>query len=133
LDCIIKGEITGYVSVIVLNELLHKLIIGEIAQKYDLKPKQVLLRIKQDRTMFEELQAYEVIDDVIKNYGLKILPVSTKSFKLAIKFIQEFRLLTNDALHLAVMNQFEIADIASNDSDFDPIRIIKIWKPQKQQ
>jgi predicted nucleic acid-binding protein len=52
---------------------------------------------------------------------------------LALKFIQQYRIFSNDALHLAVMNQFEISDLASNDKDFDPISDIKIWKPQPQQ
>jgi predicted nucleic acid-binding protein len=115
------------------NELLHNLIIAEVAQKYNLKPRQVPLRIKQNRSMLDELQAYLVIEDVVENYGLKILPVTTESFKLALKFIQQYRIFSNDALHLAVMNQFEISDLASNDKDFDPISDIKIWKPQPQQ
>lgn len=41
-DRISKGELRGSISVIILNELLHKLMIGEIAQKYSLKPEQVI-------------------------------------------------------------------------------------------
>jgi predicted nucleic acid-binding protein len=38
LDRIQRGEVVGYISVLVLNELIHKLIIGEVAQKVGLKP-----------------------------------------------------------------------------------------------
>jgi len=36
----------GHVSVIVLNELVHKLIVGEVAQKAELKPGQVVQYLK---------------------------------------------------------------------------------------
>ena len=37
LDKVKAGEFNGIISVIVLNELIHKLIIGEIAEKEDLR------------------------------------------------------------------------------------------------
>ena len=121
---------TGFISVIVLNELLHKLMIGEIAQKCILKPEQVISRVKRDRTIMEHLQAYEIVEDVVQNYNLSILPVAVESFKLACKFMQEYRLLSNDAHHLAVMKQFEILDLVTNDKDFDSVSTLRIWKPE---
>jgi len=41
-----RGELMGHVSVIVLNELVHKLIVGEVAQKAELKPGQVVQYLK---------------------------------------------------------------------------------------
>ena len=42
LDRIHRGDVIGYVSAVVLNEFIHKLIIGEVAQKTKLKPGQVI-------------------------------------------------------------------------------------------
>jgi predicted nucleic acid-binding protein len=38
LDRVHRGDVTGYISGIVLNELIHKLVIGEVAEKIGLKP-----------------------------------------------------------------------------------------------
>jgi predicted nucleic acid-binding protein len=54
-DAISIGKSKGYISVIVLNELLHKLIIGEIAQKYNLKPEHVISHLKRNRAMLHDL------------------------------------------------------------------------------
>ena len=58
-DRVKTGEIHGEVSVIVLNELVHKLVIAEIADGEGLRPMQVLRRIKADRTLLQNLAAYE--------------------------------------------------------------------------
>jgi predicted nucleic acid-binding protein len=49
---------------------------------------------------------------------------------MAYQFMQDYRLLSNDALHLAVMKQNEILDIVTNDKDFELITNIKVWKPK---
>ena len=48
LDRIYKVEITGYISVVVLNELIHKLIVGEIAQKAGLKADRAIQYLKRN-------------------------------------------------------------------------------------
>ena len=125
-DRISKGDLRGSISVIILNELLHKLMIGEIAQKYGLKPEQVILRIKRDRTILKSLHAYEIVEDVVQNYNLSILSVNVETFKLAHEYMQDYRLLSNDALHLAVMTQLEISDLVTNDKDFESIHTLRI-------
>jgi len=80
LDRIHRGDVTGHVSAIVLNEFIHKLIIGEVAQKTGLK--------------------------------------------------QAHRLMSNDALHLAVMQKSNLQNLVTNDSDFDGIEGVHVWKPQ---
>ena len=46
LDRIHRGDLTGYISGIVLNEFIHKLIIGEVAEKTGIKPSQVVQYLK---------------------------------------------------------------------------------------
>jgi len=46
LDRIIKKELKGFISIIVLNELIHKLIIGEISQKKGIEPKYVVRQLR---------------------------------------------------------------------------------------
>jgi len=64
LDRIRQEDVAGYISVIVLNELIHKLIIGEVAQKAGLKPGQVIQYLKRHRKVLEDLEAYEVLAEV---------------------------------------------------------------------
>ena len=56
LDRIHQGEVPGYISVIVLNELIHQLIVGEIAQKTSLTAHQAIQFLKRNREILEELE-----------------------------------------------------------------------------
>jgi hypothetical protein len=39
------------------------------------------------------------------------------------------RLLTNDAITLAVMKRYHLRNIATNDPDFERVTDLLIWKP----
>jgi predicted nucleic acid-binding protein len=117
--------------VIVLNELVHKLIIGEVAQKMGLKPGQVIRYLKRHGEILETLEAYEVAAEVETSYGLTILGVTAETFSTARRLMQIHRLLSNDALHLAVMQEAKIWNLVTNDTDFDKVEGIQVWKPEE--
>ena len=131
LDRIHRGDVIGHVSVIVLNEFTHKLIIGEIAQKTGLKPGQVIQHLKRKPEALEELGAYAIIDEVDTGYDLIVLEVTADIFRMARRLMQVHRLMSNDALHLAVMQKNNLQNLVTNDFDFDGIEGVHVWKPQK--
>ena len=51
-------DVEGKISVIVLNELIHKLVIGEVAQKEGIRPSQAVRYIKDNPEVLEDLKAY---------------------------------------------------------------------------
>ena len=129
LDRISRGEVEGVVSVIVLNELLHQLVIGEVSHKQGIRPFQAVRYIKEHPDVLSDLVAYEVVEDVEKNYGLRVVEIGVEAFALARTLMREHRLLSNDALHLAVMQIEAMTDLVTNDRDFDRVAGIKVWKP----
>lgn len=129
LDRIKLAEIRGVISVIVLNELIHKMIIAEIAQKKDLKSIQVIRYIKNNPQILKELESYEIIKDVETSYNLEIVDVKKEDFLQAQSLMPRYFLLSNDALHLAIMEREGINKIATNDPDFDRVKDITVWKP----
>jgi len=129
LDRIHRGDVTGYVSAVVLNEFIHKLIIGEVAQKTGLKPGQVIQYLKRKPEALEELEAYAIVDEVDTSYDLIILEVTADIFRIARRLMQAYRLMSNDALHLAVMQKSNLQNLVTNDSDFDGIEGVHVWKP----
>jgi len=129
LDRIHRGDVTGYVSAVVLNEFIHKLIIGEVAQKTGIKPGQVIQYLKRKPEALEELEAYAIVDEVDTSYDLIILEVTADIFRIARRLMQAYRLMSNDALHLAVMQKSNLQNLVTNDSDFDGIEGVHVWKP----
>jgi len=132
LDRICSTEVEGVISVIVLNELLHQLVIGEVSQREGLRPFQAVRYIKDHPDVLTDLAAYEVVEDVEKNYGFQVAGVGAETFAVARALMREHRLLSNDALHLAVMQIEAITDLVTNDRDFDRVVGIRVWKPASE-
>ncbi|MCD4841097.1 MAG: PIN domain-containing protein, partial [Methanosarcinales archaeon] len=58
--------------------------------------------------------------------------INERTIKKSIILGEKYGLLTTDAIHLAAMKQYEIIHLASNDSDFDKVDFIKVYKPNNQ-
>ena len=133
LDRVHRGDVTGYISGIVLNELIHKLVIGEVAEKTGLKPGQVIQHLKRNPEALEKLEAYTIVDEIETAYNLIILDVTIDIFRTARRLMKVHHLMSNDALHLAVMQKSNLQNLVSNDSDFHGIDGIHVWKPRENK
>ena len=131
LNKIDRGRINGFTSITVLNELLHKLVLAEIADKQGLKLLDVINLIKKTPDILKDLEVYEIIERVETLDNLVIYNINTEHFIIARKFMKQYGLLSNDALHVAVMKTHGIENIASNDLDFERVRWVKLYKPSK--
>jgi predicted nucleic acid-binding protein len=41
----------------------------------------------------------------------------------------KFKLMTNDAIHVATCKFYNIVDIATNDTDFQRVHFLRAWNP----
>jgi len=128
-----REEIKGITSIIVLNEVLHKLILGEIAEKHGLKLYQVIDLIKQNPEILKDMRTYEIMDKVESTSNLSILNATSQNFTQARKLMKGHSLLSNDAIHLAIMKENNMINLASNDSDFERVEWIKLYKPSREE
>ena len=83
LERVKSGDIKGRISVIVLNELMHKLIVGEIAEKKNIKPFSAVSYIKKNPDVLENLKAYEIVEEVASDYNVTIIDIKKIFFWLA--------------------------------------------------
>jgi predicted nucleic acid-binding protein len=72
--------------------------------------------------------AYSVLDDVF-NSRMVIIPLTLEVLQYAKTFSKKYNLLFSDAIHVASCNLFKIKNIATNDSDFERVDFLKIWRP----
>ena len=49
-------------------------------------------------------------------------------FAVALEFMKRYRLMSNDAFHVAMMKGHGITNIATDDPDFERVGWIKVWK-----
>lgn len=129
LDRVESGEITGVTSVLSINETVHKLSIIELSSKLKKKPVLILHLIKKNPSLLDDLETPFVAAESIMNMNLEIVTLFVTIFIEALEFMKRYRLMSNDAIHVATMKRHGITNIATNDPDFKRVGWIKIWKP----
>ena len=68
----------------------------------------------------------ELIDRAILPY-VDVLPLTVGEYLKAREYLLKYNLNPSDALHLAVMDNFKIQAIATEDKDFDRTHAKRIW------
>jgi len=80
----------------------------------------------------EALKSLEKSEDAIAEipkFNISILPLARDGIFESRVMRETHCLLTNDSLNLYIMKANEIRDIATNDSDFEQVDWITVWKP----
>lgn len=105
-------EIIGYVNPIIIEEVYHKLLILEVCDLYNKLPYQAVRFIKQNPHILSQTnKAKDVIDEILKYKGLKILEIGYSTIIEAKKLFNI--LLGSDAIHAATCKIYGISDIAT--------------------
>ena len=121
------GEVIGFTSSTVINELFHTILIGEIKRKYEVND--IIHFIKEHPDVISECSfAYDVLDDIFDS-SVVILPLTLEVLKYSKTLSKKHKLLFSDAIHAASCKVFGIKNIATNDSDFDRVDFLKKWRP----
>ena len=77
----------------------------------------------------DSTKAWAAVEKIKHINNLKIVGIDESVFDLALQYSKKYGLLSNDALHLAIMKQEGVAAMASNDRDFSGVKWIQIWRP----
>lgn len=124
------GYYRGITSVEVLHELVHKLMIDELYKSIGEKvTKSKSKKIIKDPRAIKGLTKYrEIMNDVI-GLGIPAFSSSNTDFKRALKYQSDYGMLSTDAMNLALMKEFEIENIATNDKDFEKVSWLNVYGP----
>jgi predicted nucleic acid-binding protein len=87
----------------------------------------VVQEIKRDPSLIG-LVDFDVVTNLLEHLRVETLPISCDCNEL-VKIIREHLLLPHDALHVVTMHRYGIANIATNDPDFERVEWVQIWKP----
>lgn len=124
-------DIIAYTSTIVLTEVLHRLMIAEVVERYNLKPKDALEFLKKAETI-PSLEKAENAIRKVPQFNIKVLHLPEEAIFQSAELRREYSLLTNDSLNLYSMLSNHLSDIATNDTDFERVKNIRVWKPKWQ-
>jgi predicted nucleic acid-binding protein len=127
LEKIEKGDYQGYVNDIVLSEVQLNFIKSEFFKLKGIEPQRVVREIKRKPNLLEFVNFNE-ITELFESLRIEILPIEYKCEEIT-KFMKRYHFLPNDAIHIATMKRYGMTHIATNDSDFERVEWITVWKP----
>ena len=113
---------------LILNEVVHKLMLAEVIKINRLSSEREALKlIRKNPDIISRLHT------TWSNYAYirrSITEVDERAMDLSVQISERYRLLISDAVHIAIMKKRGIVDLASNDSDFERVAGINLWKPR---
>ena len=122
-------DIDAHTSTIVLAEVMHRLMVAEVIEKYDVEPRGAIRFLKENPEVIPTLEKCENAMEKIPQFGVKVLLVTVEAIFQSRELRRQYLLMTNDSLNLYVMRSNQLYDIATNDGDFERVEWLKVWKP----
>jgi len=129
LDRCASRELKAYTSVITAAETIHRVIVAEAIRCYELPSRQAVTYLKQHPDKVKDLREHLKVASEIYRLGVDILPVTHIHLHQSKQFRTDYRLMTNDPLIVAVMQDHKLVHLATNDRDFERVRGVKVWMP----
>lgn len=122
-------DVRACTSTIILAEVLHRLIIIEAIEKYGLPLKGIVKHLEEHPDVVMGLDKYSIAPEKIRQMNVITLVITLEDVLDSKRTRESCGLLTNDSTSISVMKRFGIPNIATNDSDFERVAGIEVWKP----
>jgi predicted nucleic acid-binding protein len=126
IDRCLKSDLHAYTTIDVLADVCHRLMVTE-AHMRGLVQRANASSLQGKPSIVRQLSEYWA--HLKSLTAIAILPLDEFRFQRAYSLRLQFGLMTNDSLLLAAAEVFGIDSLATNDSDFDAIPWINIYKP----
>ena len=127
-----SGAIDSVTSTVALAEATHKVMLAEITRKHGLSPQGMITRLKKHPELLDHLTEHQQIIPLAQALRIRIEAITVDLLLHGANLSPRHRLLTNDALTLAVMEKRSVIYLATNDDDFDSIPGLIISKPARK-
>lgn len=127
-DRINTGEIFGFANNIVFTETLFNFVKAEVIISENIRIKDFIKIAKLRPDIIASVDISPVLE-LFNLPNLYMLDLPSGTINDIKEMHSMYGLLSNDAYHLLTMKYFGIIDITTNDSDFDRVEWVKVWKP----
>jgi predicted nucleic acid-binding protein len=112
----------------VLSEVAHHLMMLEASALFGW-PSKVVQHLKQQPTAIQKLGNFRRAIEEVAQSAIRVATIPPGLLATAAAISQQFGLLSNDALIVAVMQANGLTHLASNDEDFDCVPGITRYAP----
>lgn len=124
------GEVQGFTSVLVLNEVLHQLMKMEIVRSRRITLADAARYLKANPDAIQGLRlAWKGMGQIRAIANLTICEISERLHWKAVEHSKNFGLLATDGAHIVVMEANGLTELATNDPDFNRVPWLKLYRP----
>jgi predicted nucleic acid-binding protein len=123
-----EGNVYGYTSDFVLDEVLHKLMIAEVAKNYTKSVRGAVAYIKKNPEVIAQLEVVWTEMELLGRSKFVVLE-NRSLFPEFVELSKKYDLMATDAVHVAIMRRHGLMNIATNDPDFERVDWLTVWKP----
>jgi predicted nucleic acid-binding protein len=114
-------EHIGFTASNCLADVAHRLMTIEAMGRMGWPLTGLAARLKRHHAEIPKLSLYQQATAKVGQLGIQILAISEHLVLTATGFSQQFELLTDDAIIVAVMRHHGLTKLASEDADFDGV------------
>jgi len=125
------GRISGVTSTGAVSEATHKVMLAEIVQRHGVGHQGLIARIKRHPGLLDGLTEHKGVSATVRTLNLQVESITLDLLARGADISVQARLLTNDALVIAVMEKLGVTYLATNDDDFDSVAGINVFKPAR--
>jgi predicted nucleic acid-binding protein len=124
-----EGEVEAITSPLSIEELLYKLLLHSVAEKYACNPVE---KLREDKKVLQEFvdKLERAVHIILAIDNLRMVDITSGILPLVPEDMRRYLLLPRDSLHLEIMLSNGCRDIVSQDEDFDGVPEITRWDPR---
>jgi predicted nucleic acid-binding protein len=126
-----QGHVQSVTSSGALAEATHKVMLAEVVQRHGVDHRGLIARFKRHPDLLNGLTNHAQVAATVRSLRLPVEAITLELLARGADVSSQKRLLTNDALTLAVMEKLGVTILATNDDDFDAVEGITVYKPTR--
>jgi predicted nucleic acid-binding protein len=124
-----RGEISGYVTIPIVSELLHKRMVIEAVNAGLVSGSKPFEKLKRQPQLIAKLSSYITETTQLLQLPLTMIEVTDEDISWSHTLRRAYGMLVIDSINLACAVRRGITDIATHDTDFLHVPNLKIWQP----
>ena len=124
-----RQNILAFTSTHILSDVAHRLMTMEAMMRLGWPATGIAPRLRRHPAEIQQLTDFRAAIETIHNSKMQIFSVPSDQVVAATSISQQFGLLSDDALIVALMQAKGLADLASNDTDFDRVPGLTRYAP----
>jgi predicted nucleic acid-binding protein len=130
LERVAAGEVLAFTNAGAVADALFKTMMIEVTQRFVPQGAKTLAHLQKHPEVIAQLSHYPAASEGLSKLPLPLLPVDWEVLRASTQISIEHKLLTNDAIIVALMRRHQLTHLVTNDDDFDTVPALTIWKPR---